>query len=197
MLPGEPAARLAVAVAAELNDDAAAAGPRYERVWRVDRGFASAAFGLARMRSRADRTAARTVLDEVPDTSSHYIAAQVAALRVALAGAAAAPADLAEASGRLERLALDAARHAQLSVEMYLTALEFLNVEVDGPRTTPARIPRAPVPDARLLGAALTEHEMRLGLEKAYRTLASLESDTRARYALVDRANAVRPRTMV
>jgi serine/threonine-protein kinase PknG len=48
-----------------------------------------------------------------------------------------------------------------------------------------------------VLGRTLTERDLRLGLERAYRLLASLESDTYARYTLVDRANAVRPRTMV
>jgi serine/threonine-protein kinase PknG len=43
----------------------------------------------------------------------------------------------------------------------------------------------------------MTERDLRLGLERAYRLLASLETDTYARYALVDRANTVRPRTMV
>jgi len=47
------------------------------------------------------------------------------------------------------------------------------------------------------LGEALREHEVRLGLERAYRILASLESDPRARYALVDQANAVRPQTVL
>jgi serine/threonine-protein kinase PknG len=47
------------------------------------------------------------------------------------------------------------------------------------------------------LGQALREQEVRLGLERAYRLLASLEPDPVARYALVDQANAVRPRTVV
>jgi len=41
------------------------------------------------------------------------------------------------------------------------------------------------------------EREIRLGLEQAYRTLASLEPEAQARWALVDQANAVRPRTLV
>ena len=50
---------------------------------------------------------------------------------------------------------------------------------------------------AKLLGGALAETDVRLGLERAYRLLASLEPDPEARYALVDQANAVRPQTVV
>ncbi len=49
-LPGEPAARLGLAAACELAGDHAGASYLYERVWRVDHAFLSAAFGLARMR---------------------------------------------------------------------------------------------------------------------------------------------------
>jgi serine/threonine-protein kinase PknG len=59
--------------------------------------------------------------------------------------------------------------------------------------------PRKPGAQAptKLLGGALAETDVRLGLERAYRLLASLEPDPKARYALVDQANAVRPQTVV
>src|SRR5262249_45260976 len=47
-LPGEPAAQLAVGLAAELAGDTACAVRRYGTVARVDPGFATAVFGLAR-----------------------------------------------------------------------------------------------------------------------------------------------------
>jgi hypothetical protein len=50
---------------------------------------------------------------------------------------------------------------------------------------------------ATFLGEALREADLRLGLERAYRVLASLETDQAARYALVDQANAVRPQTVL
>lgn len=221
-LPGELAPQLALAVSSELSGDLTRAADRYERVWRVDHGYPSAAFGLARTRGRGgDRAGMRAVLDEVPDSSSQYVAAQVAALRAGLSAATGpvTPADLADASGRLERLRLDAARHATLSVEMFTAALAVLGVpertrirarrasgptgpaQIGSAQDRPAKLGQPPVgPEAaavRLLGHGLNERELRLGLERAYRALATLEPDTRARYALVDRANAVRPRTMV
>ena len=54
-----------------------------------------------------------------------------------------------------------------------------------------------PAPGARVLGHELTERGLRLGLERAYRTLAQLARDADTRITLVDRANAVRPRTLV
>ena len=183
-LPGEPAARLALAAAMECTGDAAAAERLYDRVWRVDRGFISAAFGLARLRAaRGDRTGAQAALDEVPGSSNHHLTAQVAAVRAHL------PADEAQgliaAAGRLERLGLDVARQARLTVEMLEAALAWV--------TAGHALP----PDARLLGYPLTERGLRFGLERAYRTLAQLADDRPTRIALVDQANAVRPRTLV
>jgi serine/threonine-protein kinase PknG len=52
-------------------------------------------------------------------------------------------------------------------------------------------------PAAQVLGHRLTERGLRFGLEKAYRAMAQLAHDSDSRIALVDRANAVRPRTLV
>lgn len=192
-LPGEPAAQLALAAAGELAGDRGAAGRRYERVWRVDNAFVSAAFGLARCRlADADRAGAVATLDEVPDSSSQYVAAQLAAVRARLSPRAGRPqeSDLVESSGRIERLRLDAHRQATMAVEVFNTALEWLGASLTGG-------PPRPVGGSRVLGHALSERDVRFGLERAYRVLASLETDPLARYALVDQANAVRPRTVV
>jgi serine/threonine-protein kinase PknG len=206
-LPGEPAAQLALAAAGELAGERHHAARRYERVWRVDHGFVSAAFGLARMRlADGDRHGAVAVLDEVSDSSSHHVAAQIAAVRARLArdcGPLTA-ADFVESSTRLERLRLDTQRRANLAVEMFNAALAWLepaeaaNVGA-APTNRPVAVPAQPALAAtgRLLGQVLTEREVRFGLERAYRVLAAQESDPLARYALVDQANAVRPRTVV
>ncbi len=186
-LPGEIAPRLALAAADELAGDVAAATRRYERVWRADRSYPSAAFGLARMRlSAKDRSGAIAVLDQVPDSSSQHVAARIGALRACVDRniAVLGERDLVDASERLERLRLDALAQANLAIEMFSAALEW--VARGGTRSS-----------ARLLGQPMTEKDLRLGLERAYRQLATLATDTRSRYSLIDRANAVRPRTMV
>jgi serine/threonine-protein kinase PknG len=205
MLPGEIAPRLALAAATELGGDPAAAARLYERVWCVDHEYPSAAFGLARTRLAAsDVAGAVAVLDEIPDTSIQYEAAQVAALRARL-DAANGEADLVDASVRLQRLRLDAERQATLSVEMFRAALAWLGLPEeaarpgngDGSRPVPAQ--RRPVRSSgsRVLGQRLTERDLRLGLERSYRLLAAMQTNALARYALVDRANVVRPWTMV
>jgi serine/threonine-protein kinase PknG len=201
-LPGEVAPQLALGAAAELDGDATTSARRYERVWRVDRGYPSAAFGLARVRAAAgDLAGAVAVLDEIPDSSSHHVAAQVATVRLRLRGTA-GEADLADASLRLGRLRLDAEHRAQLAVELFRAALALLGVSPERPdraeRRSRVPAPRSAGPSAaRVLGRRLQERDIRLGLEAAYRQLAAAQTDTLARYALVDRANAVRPRTMV
>lgn len=227
-LPGEIAPRLALAASLELAGDRPGAARLYERIWRVDHEYASAAFGLARARvDTGNHGGAVAVLDEVPNTSIQYIAAQVAALRTRLSDATGEQ-DFVDASSRLERLRLDAERQASLSVEMFRAALDWIGVPEDGAadagrltgaghrrgaagaghrsgtvRTGSAPAQRSPqravAPNnaARLLGHRLNERELRLGLERAYRALAAMQTDTLQRYALVDRANAVRPWTMV
>jgi serine/threonine-protein kinase PknG len=43
----------------------------------------------------------------------------------------------------------------------------------------------------------MTERGLRLGLEQSYRALARLSATRPGRFALVDRANGVRPRTLI
>ena len=63
-------------------------------------------------------------------------------------------------------------------------------------RASAAR-PAIAIAGKRILGCALTEKDLRLGLERCYRSLARLSSSADQRIALVDRANAVRPVTWV
>jgi serine/threonine-protein kinase PknG len=197
-LPGEPAAKLALAAAEELRagpGDAEAAARRYERVWRTDHGYVSAAFGLARLRlAQGDRAGCVAVLDEVPDSSSQYMTAQVAAVRARLGAELAqlAEADLLEASGRLERLRLDVERRAWLAAEMLERSLGWVRDAQRGARRTATGTGTGTV-----LGHQLTERALRLGLEQSYRALAKMARDDAERVRWVDRANSVRPRTWV
>jgi serine/threonine-protein kinase PknG len=204
MVPGEPAAQLALAATDELSGDTDAAGQRYLRVWRVDHGYVSAAFGLARiLLDGGDREEAVSILDEVPEVSSQYLAAQIAAVRASLdtTPGTLTEQDLVASSTRLERLRLDAGRRASLAVEMLRGALDWLAGTATAAPESWLRVvrpePATPTTAATFLGGALREQDVRLGLERAYRLLASLEPDQKARYALVDQANAVRPRTVV
>ncbi|MFD0204915.1 MULTISPECIES: serine/threonine-protein kinase [Saccharothrix] len=192
-LPGEAAPKLAVAVCAESLGDADAAAAGYEVVWRTDHAYVSAAFGLARvLLGRGGRDAAVGVLHSVPDTSIHHVAAQVAAVRAQIGaarecagrGGGEALAEVMAAGARLSGLELDVARRAGLTVELLGVALESL----PGAGAAPA---------GTLLGCEVSESGLRLGLERWYRQLARLADTPEERIALVDRANAVRPRTLV
>ncbi|NUT53737.1 MAG: serine/threonine protein kinase, partial [Saccharothrix sp.] len=162
----------------------------YEVVWRTDHAYVSAAFGLARVLvARGDREAAVGVLHSVPDTSIHHVAAQVAAVRAQLAAArdrtgGDALSEVLAAGARLSGLELDVARRAGLTVELLGVALEALPGGGAAPGGT-------------LVDCELSESGLRLGLERCYRQLARLADTPEERIALVDRANAVRPRTLV
>uniref|UniRef100_UPI003F8781FC serine/threonine-protein kinase n=1 Tax=Actinosynnema sp. TaxID=1872144 RepID=UPI003F8781FC len=182
VLPGEAAPKLAAAVCAEAAGEHRAAAELYRVVWRTDHAHTAAAFGLARalLACDDDRDGAVEVLHTVPDTSRHHVAARVSAVHVLAMGGIA---DVLRAGSLLEPLALDAGRRAELTAELLAAAL-----------AVPAEDRRV---SARLLGCAVTDKGLRLGLERSYRLLARLADTPEERIALVDRANAVRPRTLV
>jgi serine/threonine-protein kinase PknG len=186
-LPGELAPKLALGFAAEALAEETAAARWFQLVWTVDHSVVSAAFGLARARLRADdRAGAVSALAAVPDSSSQYLAAQIAAVRIQVAaGGRLAPVsaqDLDTAARRLGRLQLDAGRQLLLTAEVLRAAVDCAAAS-------------GLAGSGQILGCEPTERSLRFGLEKAYRAQARLAPDSRRRVELVDRANDVRPRT--
>lgn len=188
-LPGEPAAQLALAAAAELSGSSRAAG-YYESVWRTDRSFVSAAFGLARLhRAAGDRAGAVEVLDQVDRASARYVDAAIAAVETLLAGRA--PADITEAllregGLRIEGLVIESKnRAAQVRRGVLDAALEWLSAG------------HAAAEPGPLLGHDLDLDGVRSGLEGCYRDLAHDARNLWIRFELVDRANRIRPRTVL
>ncbi len=213
LLPGESAPKLALGLVAELAGDLHEATRHYELVWNTDRSYVTAAFGLARVRlALGDRAGAVAALESVPASSIHFTQAQVAAIAARIRGLrpdALSQHDVVEAGRRLEALGLDAERRERLEAEVLESALALT-------LTAPA-VPEPPGPagagrhahaaqpghatqpgwSGTILGQRLTERELRLGLERAYRVLAHLTDDVDERIALVERANSVRPRTLI
>ena len=185
-LPGELAPKLALAFAAEAAGDAVAAARYFRLVQAVDRSYISAAFGLARAcLAVGDRPSAIAALAAVPESSSHHAAAQVAAVRILVAGdgRGISADELRQADGRLGRLVLDDARRQQLTVEILRAALAWCTSG-------------ATAGDGPILGCEPNARALRFGLERSYRALARLTTDESRRIELVDMANAIRPRTL-
>ncbi|MFI7098656.1 tetratricopeptide repeat protein [Streptomyces sp. NPDC050161] len=199
--PGEPAPKLALALCAAQLGQQDTADAYYRLVWATDRSFVSAAFGLARVRLEAgDLEGAVAALESVPETSIHYTAARIAAVRARLrrrAAHGARPAELRAAAEQVEHLAdfgLDDRRREQLTTEVLGCALDWVlsgshGARPDGGRTPPEQ----PV----LLGSTLDERGLRFGLERSYRLLARMAQRGEERIELVERANRFRPRTWV
>jgi serine/threonine-protein kinase PknG len=179
-LPGELAPKLALAFAAEAAGDTAAAGHYFGLVWTVDQSFISAAFGLARTcLATGDRAGAIAALEAVPRTSSHHAAAQIAVLRVLVAGGSGE--DLRQADGRLGRLSVDEVPRQLLTIEILQAALLCCTSgQLSGP----------------ILGCEPNARALRFGLELSYRALARLAPAKARRIELVDLANTIRPRTL-
>ncbi|MFH8799494.1 tetratricopeptide repeat protein [Streptomyces sp. NPDC017936] len=196
--PGEPAPKLALGLCAEVLGQLDNAAEYYRLVWSTDPSYVSAAFGLARVHLAAgDRRSAVRTLESVPESSIHYTAARVAAVRARLRQRTAAASDvpfledLTAAAAQVEALdayGLDPARREQLSAEVLGSALDWILSGGRGDGPGARRV---------LLGSDLDERGLRFGLERSYRTLARLATRGEERIDLVERANRYRPRTWV
>ncbi|WP_103888275.1 serine/threonine-protein kinase [Actinacidiphila yanglinensis] len=193
--PGEPAPKLALGICAEVLGQLDNAAEYYRLVWTTDHSYVSAAFGLARVLLKSgDRIGSVRALESVPESSIHYTAARVAAIRARLRDRAPQDSllpDLHAAARQVEdlqRQGLDHDRREQLATEVYGSALDWVLAGRIGAGTAPA----GPV-----LGAELDERGLRFGLERSYRVLARLARQGGTRIELVERANRFRPRTWV
>ncbi|MFF7789324.1 tetratricopeptide repeat protein [Streptomyces sp. NPDC007991] len=198
--PGEIAPKLALGLCAEVLGQLDNAAEYYRLVWSTDPSYVSAAFGLARVQlATGDRRSAVRTLESVPESSIHYTAARVAAVRARLRRRTATASDvpfledLTAAAAQVEALdayGLDPARREQLSAEVLGCALDWVLSGGQG-SAPPAAGGRT------LLGSGLDERGLRFGLERSYRTLARLARGGEERIDLVERANRYRPRTWV
>jgi serine/threonine-protein kinase PknG len=188
-LPGELAPKLALAATAELREMRQEAARYYETIWRTDRSYVSAVFGLARQRLRAaDRAGAVTALDQVPTDSAHFTTAGATAIEILLHGQTTESLDeqtLLDAGTRITALTVEStAKRAMIRLSVLGAALDWLGAGNQNSAT-------------RLLDAAFDEADIRTGMERAYRELAHATTDTWERIALVEKANTIRPRTRV
>lgn len=195
MMPGELAPLLALAATAELLFEtgtdrregwARAATGFYRTVWRTNRGVASAAFGLARMLAAAgDNAAAVQTLEQVPETSRHHDIARMTAslLLVSRPPAELTQEDLEEAAEHLRELP-DEPRVPQMQALVLGAALTWLR-----------QGERPPAPGATILGLPYTDEALRGGIEQVLRHIARNAPRRLQRYALVDLANQLRPRS--
>ena len=185
MVPGELAPRLALAYASETAGRLELAARFHDVVSRTDPSFTSASFGLARCRlALGDKQGAVAAYDRVPPASSAFVDAQVARAETMLdTSQDLVLRDVLAAADILSELPLAAELRARLAATIFDAALPLLDgapTEGDSPT---------------LLGRPLTEVDIRLGLERAYRELARHAQRGEDRIRLMDRANAVRPRT--
>ncbi len=186
-LPGELAPKLALAATAELRGEVPDATRYYEAVWRTDDSYVSAAFGLARQRAAGgDRDGAISALDRVSAASAHSAPAGVTSIEILLDGRepeTVAEQTLADAGSRASTLTLESeAKRAAVRQRVFEAALSWL--QAGNSATRP-----------RLLDVDFDETGVRRGLEACYRALARETTDLWERIALVEKANAVRPRT--
>ncbi len=184
-IPGEAAPKLALAVALEAAGRGPEAAGLYDTVSRCDPALTAAAFGLARCRLAAgDRSGAVAALLRVPDNAALSGEARLAAVR-ALSGGEPSEAELRQASDILGKIGRDdVARHEAEA----MVAMQAARQVEKG-----ALAPKGAV----LLGVPATARALRQRAEAALRVCARLSDNALARAAYVDRANSVRPRTLV
>jgi len=192
-LPGEAAPKLALALCAERAGAAELAAHYYEIVWRTDRSYVSAAFGLARARfALGDRTGMAAALEDVPESSRYGVTARLCAVLARQRGCADGQppiADFFAAAERLHTLDLDERRRELAIAEVLETALGWERAGRPWPHGA-----ATPIPDT-LLDHPLSQPGVRDGLEAAYRELARLAPTQAERITLIDKANHHRNRS--
>jgi serine/threonine-protein kinase PknG len=183
-VPGELAPKLALALACERGGEAAIAEELYRTAASTDANYvAPAAFGMARIRTaRGDVDGAVQALDLVPSTSRSFLAARRQRAATLYESDRGLPA-LGGAMDSLKGVSLDPRTQAELTVAILERALA--TVLRSGPDT---KVMIGPY--------AARQESLRDGLESTYRALAGTESDESRRFALVDKANAVRRWTL-
>ncbi|ROR97110.1 serine/threonine-protein kinase PknG [Salana multivorans] len=184
-VPGELAPKLALAVACEQSDELDVAEQLYLVCGGTDATYtAASAFGLARIRARRrDVAGTLAALDMVPRTRGSYPVAR--ARRAGVLVSTARDYDhLQDALGSIDGVPLSPTLRAELEIAAYEAALRLSG----GGASVSTGV--------RLAGVEIKEGPLRLALEKAYRERARLAETADERIDLVDRANAVRPRTL-
>jgi serine/threonine-protein kinase PknG len=187
-VPGELAPKLALGVCSEGAGQPADAAAWYEVVSRTDPGYTTATFGLARCRlACGDRAGALAAYERVPESSSSHAEAQTARIHcLTECDDTHQPelADLQVAGACIQALSLEPTQRASLTADLLRSALTLLDTAAIGENT-----------EVELVGHPLTEHDVRLGLERTYRSLARVAGSAGERIRLIDWANRVRPRT--
>ena len=183
-VPGELAPKLALALACERGGEGDIAEGLYQTCASTDANYvAAAAFGMARIRAgRGDVPGAVQALDLVPSTSRSYPEARrLRALQLYESGRG-LPA-LSQAMDSIDGVQLDPRDRGELTAQILERAIS--EVGKNGATT-----------HAKVGAYEAQEDSLRDGLEETYRQLAGIETNEARRYALVDKANAVRRWTL-
>jgi serine/threonine-protein kinase PknG len=179
-VPGELAPKLALALACERGGEGAIAEGLYRTCASTDANYvAAAAFGMARIRAaRSDVPGAVQALDLVPSTSRSYPEARRLRARQLYESGQGLPA-LAQAMDSISGVRLDPREQSELTAQILERAIT--EVDKNGSKS-----------DVKIGPYSADNATLRDGLESTYRQLAGIETDQQRRYALVDKANAVR-----
>jgi serine/threonine-protein kinase PknG len=177
--------KLALAIGLEMAGQMREAADLYDRVSRTDPGLSEAAFGLARCRlALGDRQGAVEAYSRVPSASANHGEAQLATIR-ALTGDASTEESLTRASQMLAAMERHDIARYEAEAALALAAVATLE-----------RGWRAP-PGLTVLGTPVRANALRHRAEAAFRNCARLADHPSSRIAYVERANAVRPHTIV
>ncbi len=182
-VPGELAPKLGLAFACEVSGEGPIADSLYAVCARTDGNYTPVgAFGMARVRQATGNvTGAVDALDLIPTSSRAYAPARQQRGRLLAESGQGLPA-LTEAMRSVDGVPIDPTDKAQLKVAVLERALAWVSSPQGGPNK-----------GVILAGHPATVSGVRQGLEAAYRQLAAVTPDEGERVALIDRANAVRP----
>ncbi len=190
MLPGEPAAKAALGMAAELAGKDVEAITAYDLTSLVDPQYTGATFGLARLLLKeGSRDSAVKALKRVPLGSAAHVPAEMEAVRILVDRSGGAPTkeNLDKAARFLLGVTNDTSPEWHILfaavLEAAVVAIENGTLKADGRQ--------------KFLSTPLTTKALRLGIEEQLMSAAHLSDSDEKREELTIRAIAARPRTTI
>ncbi|WP_199222460.1 serine/threonine protein kinase [Corynebacterium yudongzhengii] len=157
----------------------------YGMVWATNPTTVSSAFGLSRQLIAESLTElAVQALDRVPQSSRHHRMAKLTTI-LELVSTSLTESRIRRAARRLDEIPTNEPRYLQIKIAVMSAGLEFL--QSAGVESAASK--------NNLFEYPFTQTGLRQGLSDTLRMQARIAPSARHRYALVDMANRVRPRT--
>jgi serine/threonine-protein kinase PknG len=187
-MPGEVAPKLAIGFALEKAGQWDDAANYYRRVSKIDPNYTTACFGYARcLRRKGQLNEASQVLNMVPASHAMFLRSRIVLADMLMHDETRLTEQLLEEVGQtIEGITVEGGMVHQLSARLFKATFTLIGTGKLKENS-----------NQKLLGSIMQTNALRLAAESAYRKAAKYAKTEAEKIELVDKANSVRPVTMI